>query len=104
MRLITQRKICQETQRLHFKQQRDWNCWCVESEGARVELWLGYSPPYNVEVKNAWSYTSAPQYAFMAWCSVKKKHGDNFTFTYFLPNRYLLTIHDNFTVLWKRRR
>jgi len=22
-----------------------------------------------------------PQYAFMAWCSVKKKHGDNFTFT-----------------------
>jgi hypothetical protein len=24
---------------------------------------------------------SPPQYAFMAWCSVKKKHGDNFTFT-----------------------
>jgi hypothetical protein len=22
-----------------------------------------------------------PQYAFMAWCSVKKKHRDNFTFT-----------------------
>jgi hypothetical protein len=22
--------------------------------------------------KNAWSYTSTPQYAFMAWCSVKK--------------------------------
>jgi hypothetical protein len=21
-----------------------------------------------------------PQYAFMAWCSVKKKHRDNFTF------------------------
>jgi hypothetical protein len=22
-----------------------------------------------------------PKYAFMAWCSVKKKHRDNFTFT-----------------------
>jgi len=25
--------------------------------------------------------TSTPQYAFMAWCSVKK-HRDNFTYTY----------------------
>jgi hypothetical protein len=25
-----------------------------------------------------------PLYAFMAWCSVKKKHGDNFTFTFSL--------------------
>jgi hypothetical protein len=25
-----------------------------------------------------------PQYAFMAWCSVKK-HKDNFTFTFTLP-------------------
>jgi hypothetical protein len=31
--------------------------------------------------KNEWSYTSTPQYAFMAWCSVKK-HKDNFTFYY----------------------
>jgi hypothetical protein len=27
--------------------------------------------------KNEWSYTSTPQYAFMAWCLVK--HRDNFT-------------------------
>jgi len=27
----------------------------------------------------AWSYTSAPQYVFMAWCLVRL--GDNFTFT-----------------------
>jgi hypothetical protein len=27
--------------------------------------------------KNAWSYTSTPQYVFMAWCLVK--HKDNFT-------------------------
>jgi hypothetical protein len=29
-----------------------------------------YSPPSGAEVKNAWSYTSTPQYAFMAWSSV----------------------------------
>jgi hypothetical protein len=30
-----------------------------------------HSPPPSAEVKNAWSYTSTPQYAFMAWCSIK---------------------------------
>jgi hypothetical protein len=30
-------------------------------------------------LKNAWSYTSTPQYVFMVWCLVK--HRDNFTFT-----------------------
>jgi hypothetical protein len=30
-----------------------------------------HSPPSSTEDKNAWSYTSTPQYAFMAWCSVK---------------------------------
>jgi hypothetical protein len=30
-----------------------------------------HSPPPSAEVKFAWSYTSTPQYAFMAWCSVK---------------------------------
>jgi hypothetical protein len=28
-------------------------------------------PPSSAEVKNAWIYTSTPQYAFMAWFSVK---------------------------------
>jgi hypothetical protein len=28
-----------------------------------------------------------PEYAFMAWCSVKKKHGDNFTFTFTGQNK-----------------
>jgi hypothetical protein len=36
-----------------------------------------HSPPPNAEVKNAWSYTSTPQYVFMAWCLFK--HRDNFT-------------------------
>jgi hypothetical protein len=37
-----------------------------------------HSPPSSAEV-NAWSYTSTPQYAFMAWCLVK--HRDNFMHT-----------------------
>jgi hypothetical protein len=36
--------------------------------------------------KNAWRYTSTPQYALMAWCLVK--HRDNFTFYLYL---YLLS-------------
>jgi hypothetical protein len=30
-----------------------------------------HSPPSSAEVKNAWSYISTPQYAFVAWCLVK---------------------------------
>jgi hypothetical protein len=37
--------------------------------------------------KNAWSYTSTPQYAFVAWFSVKKKHMDNFTFAFMYIRR-----------------
>jgi hypothetical protein len=40
-----------------------------------------HSPPSSAEVKNAWIYTSTPQYAFTAWCLVK--HRDNFTFTFY---------------------
>jgi hypothetical protein len=32
-----------------------------------------HSPPSSAKAKNAWSYTSTPQYTFMAWCSVKKE-------------------------------
>jgi hypothetical protein len=32
---------------------------------------VDYSPPSSAEVENAWSYTSTPQYVFMAWCLVK---------------------------------
>jgi len=32
----------------------------------------------SAEVKNAWSYTSTPQYASMTWCL---KHGNNFKLT-----------------------
>jgi hypothetical protein len=40
-----------------------------------------HSPPFSVEVKNEWSYTSTPQYGFMACFSVKKGHRDKFTVT-----------------------
>jgi hypothetical protein len=40
-----------------------------------------HSPPSSAEVKNAWGYTSTPQYVFMAWCLVK--HRDNFAFVIF---------------------
>jgi hypothetical protein len=30
-------------------------------------------PATSDEVKNEWSYTSAPQYVFMAWCLVKNR-------------------------------
>jgi hypothetical protein len=35
-----------------------------------------HSCPPSAEVKNAWSYTSTPQYVFVAWCLVKRR--DNF--------------------------
>jgi len=39
-----------------------------------------HSPPSNTAVKNAWSYTSTPQYALTVWFSVRKKRRDNFNF------------------------
>jgi len=39
-------------------------------------------PPSSAKVVNAWSYTSTPQYTFMAWYSIKKAQGRlYFTFT-----------------------
>jgi len=37
----------------------------------RLESEADHSTSSSAEDKNAWSYTSTPQYAFMAWCSVK---------------------------------
>jgi hypothetical protein len=38
-----------------------------------------HSPPCSAEVKNAWSYTSTPQYVFMAWCLAQ---GQVYLFTF----------------------
>jgi hypothetical protein len=32
-----------------------------------------HSPPSSAEFKNAWSYTSTPQYVFMVWCLVNHR-------------------------------
>jgi hypothetical protein len=37
----------------------------------RPECEADHSPATSAEVKNAWSYTSTPKYAFMAWFSVE---------------------------------
>jgi hypothetical protein len=46
--------------------------------------WLQHEDDYStspgVRVKNAWSYMSAPPYAFLALCLMK--HRDNFNFTF----------------------
>jgi hypothetical protein len=54
-----------------------WVPGVLSLEVKRPEREADHSAPSSAEVKNAWSYTSIPQYAFMAWCLVK--HGDNFT-------------------------
>jgi hypothetical protein len=40
------------------------------------------SPHLVLRSKNEWSYTSSPQYAFMAWCSVKKAQGQIYLLHY----------------------
>jgi hypothetical protein len=45
-----------------------------------------HSPPSSAEVKNTWSYTSTPPYAFTDWCLVK--HRNNFTFTLVITKFY----------------
>jgi hypothetical protein len=55
------------------------------------------SLPSNAKIKNAWSYTSTPQYVFMAWCLVKQR--DSFTF---LPFTYPFWIGTSGGFLWTR--
>jgi hypothetical protein len=37
----------------------------------RPEREADHSLPSSPEVKNAWSYTSTPQYVFIVWCSTE---------------------------------
>jgi hypothetical protein len=48
-----------------------------------------HSLPSSAEVKNAWNYTSIPQYVFMARGLMKQR--DNFTLTFTLIDRLFLT-------------
>jgi hypothetical protein len=49
--------------------------------------------------RNAWSYTPLPQYVFMAWCLVK--HRDNFTFTFILFFRCVISLLHAFYGVWR---
>jgi hypothetical protein len=49
-----------------------WVSAAVSPEGKAAGAW-SWPLLSSAEVKNAWSYTSTPQYAFMVWCSVTKK-------------------------------
>jgi hypothetical protein len=54
--------------------------WVLEALSLGVNLpgrEADHLPPSTAEVKNAWRYTSTPQFVFMAWCLVQ--HRDNFT-------------------------
>jgi hypothetical protein len=57
---------------------RLWGSPSLLSNGYQGLLSWGWSG--RDEVKNAWNYISTPQYAFMAWCSVKAQ-GQLLTFT-----------------------
>jgi hypothetical protein len=50
----------------------------------RPDREANHSLPSSSEVKNAWNYNFTPQYAAVAWYSVKKKHRDDFTFYLFI--------------------
>jgi len=43
--------------------------WRKSGRSAKLTIHLHLVPT----PKNAWSYTSTPQYALMVWCSVKKQ-------------------------------
>jgi hypothetical protein len=43
-----------------------WVPWAFSLEVKRPGREADHSPPTCAEVKNAWSYTSSPQYVFMA--------------------------------------
>jgi hypothetical protein len=48
-----------------------------------------HSPASSAEVKNPWSYTSIPQYAFMAWFSVNKNTGTTLPLPYPSSRRWV---------------
>jgi hypothetical protein len=56
-----------------------------------------HSPPSSAEVKDVWSYTSTPLYAFMAWCSVKRSTGTTLhTPSTQMPQQHFKKGHDHF--------
>jgi len=50
-----------------------------------------HTPQSSAEVKNAWSYTSTPQYVFMAWYPVTKSTGTTLPCNLYIYLRKLYT-------------
>jgi hypothetical protein len=50
-----------------------WVLWALSLGVKRPAREADHSPQSSAEVTNAWSYTSTPQYASIAWCSVKSQ-------------------------------
>jgi hypothetical protein len=63
-------------------------CWEANSHSASQEIPVKLTIHFHLapRSKNAWSYTSISQYAFVAWCQVKKSTGT----TLLLPYLYLI--------------
>jgi hypothetical protein len=65
----------------HTQPPSQWVPWVISLGVKLLGCEADHSLPSSTKVKNAWIYTSTPQYAFTMWCSVKKLHRYNFTFT-----------------------
>jgi hypothetical protein len=59
-----------------------WVPGALSLEVKRPEREADHPPPSSAEVKNAWIYTSTPQYTFMAWCPVKKSTGTTLSLSF----------------------
>jgi hypothetical protein len=62
----------------------------IKRPGREADHWL----PSSAEVKNAWGCISTPQYAFMAWCSVKTE-GQLYLYTHTCASFLLLYYIDH---------
>jgi len=52
-----------------------------------------HSPPSSADIKDAWSYTSTPQYLYMTWCLVKQR--DNFALLHWCIYLYIVKQHSS---------
>jgi hypothetical protein len=73
--------------------------WVPEATYQKVkqpEREVNHSPPSNDEVKNEWSYTFVPLYAFMAWTTKNLRFIYTHTYIYTYIHTYIyLYIHTN---------
>jgi hypothetical protein len=84
---------------------RFWGPSSFPSNGCQGSFPVGetdHSSPSSAEVKNAWSYNSTPQYAFMVLCSVEAKHKDKFALLYFADPEYIKLSRYHLSVSFRR--